>query len=119
MEDSSMITKNNHVFLMLLIVILLALLLVRSEVLLPKDNLPIFLSYSTGNQSLFDEIKTKSSDYFEAPEDAYIDRVWKKTPGRNGIAVNIEESYERMRAENKFNENLLVFEEIQPEVSLS
>lgn len=52
------------------------------------------------------------------PQDAYIDRVWKKTAGRNGLEVNIEKSYEKMKETGIFDESKLVFDQISPEVSL-
>ena len=70
------------------------------------------------NESLYEEIEQKSGEYNEEPEDAVVDRVWKKTPGRNGIKVNIEKSYHKMKEEGLFNEKLLVFDQVTPEVSL-
>lgn len=67
---------------------------------------------------LYREIKEKSSQYEEKPQDAYIDRVYKKTPGRKGLKVNIEASYKNMRKKGIFQESLLVFDEISPKVSL-
>jgi peptidoglycan-N-acetylglucosamine deacetylase len=68
---------------------------------------------------LYREIIEKSATYFEEPEDAYIDRVWKKTPGRNGRKVNVEESYKRMKKTNRFDEELFVFDKIPPKVSIN
>src|SRR5699024_4718381 len=65
-----------------------------------------------------EEIEQKSGEYNEEPEDAVVDRVWKKTPGRNGIKVNIEKSFHKMKEEGLFNEKLLVFDQVTPEVSL-
>ena len=72
------------------------------------------------DDSLYREIveKAESDEYFEAPEDAYIDRVWKKTPGRNGRKINVERSYHKMKSVGKFDEDLLVFDQITPEVNL-
>src|SRR5699024_7178879 len=67
------------------------------------------------NNHLYKEIQQKKDEYAEAPENAVIDKVWKKTPGRNGIKVDVEESYEQMKEEGEFDESLLVFEEIPPE----
>lgn len=50
-----------------------------------------------GQDPLYQEIEEKSERYNEEPEDAYIDRVWKKIPGRNGRQVDIAASYERMK----------------------
>lgn len=73
---------------------------------------------SKTNDPLYKEIQKKSISYYEEPQDAYIDRVWKKTPGRNGIKVNINKSFKKMNKEDVFNESLLVYEEIPPDVIL-
>lgn len=70
------------------------------------------------DDKLYEEIKEKSGAYEEAPENAVIDDVWKKTPGRNGLKVNIEKSYARMKEHGRFNEQLLVFDQQAPEISL-
>src|SRR5699024_3491846 len=70
------------------------------------------------DNELYQEIKKKSVTYNEESQDAYIDRVWKKTPGRNGLKVNVEESYEQMKKKGTFDESLLVYEEIPPETTL-
>lgn len=67
---------------------------------------------------LYNEIVEKSKELYEAPEDAYIDRVWKKTPGRNGIKVNIDKSFEKMKKGKVFDETLLVLEQVDPDISL-
>lgn len=76
------------------------------------------LKYFTTNKtsSLYKEIENKSSIYYEAPQDAVIDEDWKKVPGRNGIKVNIKESYKQMQKNAFYNENLLVFEQIPPKI---
>src|SRR5699024_12295060 len=70
------------------------------------------------DNELYQEIKKKSDTYNEESQEAYIDRDWKKTPGRNGLKVNVEESYEQMKKKGTFDESLLVYEEIPPETSL-
>lgn len=67
---------------------------------------------------LYKEIEQQSSKYAKAPQNAMIDRVWKKTPGRNGLEVNIKKSYEKMKEVGSFNKSLLVFNQIPPEVKL-
>lgn len=79
---------------------------------------PVFLALSKDGQQLFDEIKHQAKEFEEPPADAYIDRVWKKTPGRNGKKVNIEKSYEKMKKKNRFEQSMLVFDEVKPSVSL-
>lgn len=67
---------------------------------------------------LYKEIEQKSTDFSEPPQDAYIDDVWKKTPGRNGLKVDINKSYEKMKAEGVFDPSLMEYEQIPPEISL-
>ncbi|WP_449353936.1 polysaccharide deacetylase family protein [Virgibacillus natechei] len=88
------------------------------------DNNPFFISEGSTfevvktSDTLYQEIQAKSSDYSLPPQNAYIDSVWNKTPGRNGVEVNIEASHEKMKEEGTFNESLLVYEQIPPEITL-
>lgn len=68
---------------------------------------------------LLDEIKEKAEQYNIAPADAKIDRVWKALPGLNGVKVNIEESYKKMKKDNVFDEDKLVYDQIPPKTHLS
>ncbi|QED50078.1 polysaccharide deacetylase family protein [Cytobacillus dafuensis] len=68
---------------------------------------------------LFKEIESKSEDYYIPPQDAKIDRVWKAIPGLNGLKVDIEASYKKMKPNGVFSEEKLVFHQIQPKVNLS
>lgn len=70
------------------------------------------------SSSLLKKIEAEADKYKEKPEDAYIDKVWKKTPGRDGKKVNIHKSYENMQEKNKFNEKRLVFDTIPPKISI-
>lgn len=75
------------------------------------------------NQSkdpLYEEIKAKAANdiYIVKPENAYIDRVWKKTPGRNGKEINIEKSFQNMKKSEKYSDELLVYNQTRPEISL-
>ncbi|HLR41830.1 MAG TPA: polysaccharide deacetylase family protein [Pseudogracilibacillus sp.] len=74
---------------------------------------------SSTTNPLLTEIKEKAATYEEAPEDAYIDSVYKKTPGRNGRKVNVQKSYAKMKKKNQFDETKLVFDSISPKVSLN
>ncbi|WP_200411157.1 polysaccharide deacetylase family protein [Virgibacillus salexigens] len=67
---------------------------------------------------LYKEIEAKAREFEEAPQNAYIDRVWKKTPGRNGLQVNIEKSYDKMKDKGEFDKSLLVFDQVTPEKNL-
>src|SRR5690625_1923011 len=68
--------------------------------------------------ALYKEIEIKAKLYAEEPVDAVIDKVWKAIPGYNGLAVDVQKSYEKMKKEQYFNEKELVFKEIKPSVSL-
>jgi len=70
------------------------------------------------NETLYQEIEKKSESLFVEPQDAYIDRVWKKTTGRNGLKVNIEKSYEKMMKKGVYDENQIVYEQIPPNIKL-
>ncbi|WP_010530672.1 polysaccharide deacetylase family protein [Lentibacillus jeotgali] len=67
---------------------------------------------------LYDEIQKKSDAYEKEPQNAVIDKVWKKIPGLNGKKVDIEKSYEQMKKNEKFDETLLVYEQNTPEITL-
>jgi len=38
--------------------------------------------------------------------------IWQRIPGLNGLRVNVQASFDQMRSDNHFNENLIVWEEI-------
>ncbi|WLV25807.1 polysaccharide deacetylase family protein [Aciduricibacillus chroicocephali] len=69
--------------------------------------------------ALLKKIKEEAKLREEKPEDAYIDRVWKKTPGRSGIKIDIQESYKQMKKKGEFDPNLLLKKEVTPATGLS
>jgi probable sporulation protein (polysaccharide deacetylase family) len=69
--------------------------------------------------ALYDEIKSNAKNYEEGPQNAEVDKVWKATPGYNGLKVDIEASYENMKKDELFDPKKLVFKEIPPSVHLS
>lgn len=73
---------------------------------------------SKSEDMLYNEIKQKSTTLEEKPQDAYIDRVWKKTPGRNGLKVDIQKSYEKMKKDGSYDESQIVYEQVSPNISL-
>src|SRR5699024_2352650 len=77
-----------------------------------------FVDVSKVENVLYKEIEEKSELYNEDPQDANIDKVWKKTPGRNGLKINLKKSYEQMKEKGEFKESLLVYEQISPNISL-
>lgn len=70
------------------------------------------------DELLYREIIAKASQYELPPENAKIDRVWKAIPGYNGLTVDINASYEKMRQDKLFSEQKLVFKQVQPSIKL-
>jgi probable sporulation protein (polysaccharide deacetylase family) len=68
--------------------------------------------------TLYQEISKQAPKYEIKPSDATIDKVWKKMPGYNGLKVDLAASYQKMKRAGKFNEQDLVFKQIQPKVHL-
>ncbi|KOP82182.1 polysaccharide deacetylase family protein [Cytobacillus solani] len=69
--------------------------------------------------SLYTEIVNKSADYYIPPQDAIIDRVWKAIPGLNGLEVDLEASYKKMKSKGKYDKDKLVFKQIKPKINIS
>src|SRR5690625_1352793 len=73
-----------------------------------------FVDAAKTKSSLYKEIQDKSKVYNEKPDDAYIDKVWKKTPGRNGLTIDVDKSYEQMKKmENLISLCLLIKKNLQ------
>ncbi|MEH7124732.1 polysaccharide deacetylase family protein [Bacillus sp. JJ1532] len=70
------------------------------------------------DNSLYREIEMYSDQHYIKPIDARVDRIWKAIPGYNGLSVDIEASYKKMKASGVFNKNDIVFKEISPNVHL-
>lgn len=70
------------------------------------------------NEALYQKIKSHNEQHEIKPIDAKVDRVWKAMPGYNGLRVDIQASYEKMKAAGKFDETKLVFEEVPPAIHL-
>lgn len=67
---------------------------------------------------LYDEIQSKASQYEIPFIDAKVDRVWKAIPGYNGLKVDIDASFKKMKEDGAFNEDKLVFEQVSPDIHL-
>lgn len=67
---------------------------------------------------LYDEIVSRALSHVEPAIDARVDRVWKAVPGYNGLEVDVEASYDKMKKLGEFKEELLVFRETSPNVHL-
>jgi hypothetical protein len=68
---------------------------------------------------LYQTIASKVKDYEKPAQDAHIHTVWKATPGYNGITVDIDESYKKMKKKGEFDEKQLVFKQVKPNVHLA
>lgn len=69
-------------------------------------------------ENLIEEIENRAASLNEAPQEPYIDRVWKKTPGRDGRKVNVQKSYQKMKKKNEYDESLIVFDNVKPTKTL-
>ncbi|MFD1735865.1 polysaccharide deacetylase family protein [Bacillus salitolerans] len=77
------------------------------------------ITVSTVHDDLFKEIESKKAEYEIQPQNAEIHKVWKATPGYNGLSVDVEKSYENMKKDGVFDPKRLVFKEVPPSVHLS
>ncbi|MFC4320133.1 polysaccharide deacetylase family protein [Litchfieldia salsa] len=68
--------------------------------------------------ALYKEIDEKAKAYEKEPIDAEINKVWKATPGYNGLKVDVDASYKKMKKSNKFDEHKLVYKQVSPKVHL-
>lgn len=70
------------------------------------------------NDPLMKQIRNISSDHVEEAVNAQIDNLY-IIPGVSGSKIDKDESYYSMKRYGAFNENLLVYEEVTPEISIS
>ncbi|GKU82521.1 polysaccharide deacetylase family protein [Niallia sp. NCCP-28] len=73
---------------------------------------------SATKDPLYEEIQKKAKKYNVAPEDAKIDPVWKAIPGINGLEVDVDASYKKMKNSGAFKEKNLVYKQLKPSVHL-
>ncbi|WP_088105137.1 polysaccharide deacetylase family protein [Halalkalibacter urbisdiaboli] len=71
-----------------------------------------------GKDPLYQEISERATEYEQKPVDARIDKVWKAVPGYNGISVDVDKSYDKMKKLGAFDGNRLIFKETSPSVHL-
>ena len=67
---------------------------------------------------LYMELLRKQREYKLEPQDAVVDKVWKAIPGLNGLTVDVQASFEKMKESGSFSSDKLIFEQISPEVTL-
>lgn len=68
---------------------------------------------------LYLKISNEADKFERKPQDARIDQIWKAIPGYNGIKVNVEKSYQKMKKKGSFDKDLLVYDQIKPNVHLN
>jgi len=68
---------------------------------------------------LYSEIERKAKQLEIPAQDAKLDRVWKVIPGYNGLKVDIEASYKNMKQIGKYDERLIVYDQVAPKVHLN
>jgi peptidoglycan-N-acetylglucosamine deacetylase len=68
--------------------------------------------------SLYQSIIKNASTYEVPPSNAKVDPVWKAIPGYNGLKIDINASYRKMKSKGIFNEEKLVFKQTRPAVHL-
>lgn len=81
---------------------------------LKQENMLVAVNKDT----LYEEIQQKAKKYKIAPENAKIDPVWKAIPGINGLEVDIDASYKKMKSDGVFKEKDLVYKQLKPSVHL-
>ena len=69
------------------------------------------------NDDILKEIENVTSQYKTEAINAIIDNN-NIIPGINGREIDIKKSYKKMKKVNSFNSNLLVYKEIEPEISI-
>jgi peptidoglycan-N-acetylglucosamine deacetylase len=77
------------------------------------------VAVATFNDPLFIELEQYAEKHNKPPLNAIVDKVWKAIPGLNGLEIDIEASYEKMRKDGQFLENKIVYKQVAPEVHLS
>ncbi|WP_431307267.1 polysaccharide deacetylase family protein [Ferdinandcohnia quinoae] len=85
-----------------------------------SNNRGTFTSSSEINKdnTLYRKIQMYSDQHKIEPIDAKVDRVWKAIPGYNGLSVDINASYKKMKKSGEFDKNKIVFKEVSPKVHL-
>ncbi len=84
----------------------------------PGINSGIASAKMVNEDELTKKIQAFSDQHKIEPIDAKVDPVWKAIPGYNGLGVNSEASYKKMKKSGNFDENKVVYEEIPPNVHL-
>lgn len=67
---------------------------------------------------LFIQLEQYADQYKKPAVNATVDKVWKAIPGINGLKVDIEASYEKMRKDGEFSESKVVYNQVSPSIHL-
>lgn len=73
---------------------------------------------ATFNDPLFVQLEQYADQNKQPAINAIVDKVWKAIPGINGLEVDIEASYEKMRKDGEFRERKVVYKQISPDLHL-
>lgn len=68
---------------------------------------------------LYIQITERAERYNIPAQNAKVDAVWKAIPGYNGLVVDVEASYKRMKRNGIFSEQQLVYKQVSPSIHLS
>lgn len=79
----------------------------------------ISASSKVNKDELYKEIQLFNDQHKIEPINAKIDHVWKAIPGYNGLEVNIQSSYKKMKVNGKFDENKIVYKQLSPNIHLN
>ncbi|UZJ77125.1 polysaccharide deacetylase family protein [Fictibacillus sp. KU28468] len=73
----------------------------------------------TQDNRLFEQLQKKAGEVNKPPINAAVDRVWKAVPGYNGVELDVDASYKKMRGLKTIDDKKLVFKQIPPKVKLN
>lgn len=87
--------------------------LISLSIIISKQTTTVVKNIDT----IMTEIKTNQTKYEKQPEDA---KIIGNTiiPGLKGKIINIEKTYEQMKKIGRFNEKYIIYEEIEPNISI-
>lgn len=113
------ITKMKRL-LLLGFIVLLAFLIVNNPLSneyissIKGDILPV----GKAEDPLYREIESRADEYNVSASNAKVDPIWKALPGYNGIEVDVQASYDKMKKGGRFDESKLIFKQIPPKIHL-
>ncbi|MCD8502508.1 MAG: polysaccharide deacetylase family protein [Bacillaceae bacterium] len=76
------------------------------------------IAVTTMKDPLYIEIENYANAAKQPAIDAVVHKVWKAIPGYNGLEVDVEASYDKMRHDGHFLKERVVYKEVAPNVHL-